>query len=60
MDYDGGWAWYASGVSAGSACTPSGCCGAGIDAAFDFAGVPVVREQALSVLAPKGLLVLVD
>lgn len=33
--------------------------GAGLTAAFDFAGVPAVREQALSVLAPKGRLVLV-
>ncbi|MEU3897476.1 zinc-binding dehydrogenase [Streptomyces sp. NPDC045251] len=33
--------------------------GAGLAAAFDFAGVPPVREQALSVLAPKGRLVLV-
>ncbi|MFJ4970734.1 zinc-binding dehydrogenase [Streptomyces sp. NPDC088755] len=33
--------------------------GTGLDAAFDFAGVPPVREQALSVLAPKGRLVLV-
>ncbi|GHA92403.1 zinc-binding dehydrogenase [Streptomyces termitum] len=33
--------------------------GAGLAAAFDFAGVPAVREQALSVLAPKGRLVLV-
>ncbi|MET7597903.1 zinc-binding dehydrogenase [Streptomyces sp. NPDC005481] len=33
--------------------------GAGIAAAFDFAGVPAVREQALRVLAPKGRLVLV-
>ncbi|MEV8456933.1 zinc-binding dehydrogenase [Streptomyces sp. NPDC052095] len=33
--------------------------GAGFAAAFDFAGVPAVREQALSVLAPKGRLVLV-
>ncbi|MFI8313579.1 zinc-binding dehydrogenase [Streptomyces microflavus] len=33
--------------------------GAGLEAAFDFAGVPAVREQALSVLAPKGRLVLV-
>ncbi|MFJ1957037.1 zinc-binding dehydrogenase [Streptomyces microflavus] len=33
--------------------------GAGLEAAFDFAGVPSVREQALSVLAPKGRLVLV-
>ncbi|MFF9271242.1 zinc-binding dehydrogenase [Streptomyces rochei] len=32
---------------------------AGLAAAFDFAGVPPVREQALSVLAPKGRLVLV-
>ncbi|MFK0115425.1 zinc-binding dehydrogenase [Streptomyces sp. NPDC090994] len=32
--------------------------GAGIAAAFDFAGVPAVREQAVSVLAPKGRLVL--
>ncbi|MET8341128.1 zinc-binding dehydrogenase [Streptomyces microflavus] len=33
--------------------------GAGLEAAFDFAGVPAVREQALSMLAPKGRLVLV-
>ncbi|MFE1202470.1 zinc-binding dehydrogenase [Streptomyces sp. NPDC058762] len=33
--------------------------GAGLAAAFDFAGVPQVREQAVSVLAPKGRLVLV-
>ncbi|MEU6807778.1 zinc-binding dehydrogenase [Streptomyces sp. NPDC046831] len=33
--------------------------GLGLAAAFDFAGVPAVREQALSVLAPKGRLVLV-
>nr|BFD80986.1 zinc-binding dehydrogenase [Streptomyces sp. Xyl84] len=33
--------------------------GAGVAAAFDFAGVPAVREQALSVLAPQGRLVLV-
>ncbi|WP_320774633.1 zinc-binding dehydrogenase [Streptomyces sp. CRN 30] len=33
--------------------------GAGLAAAFDFAGVPAVREQALTVLAPKGRLVLV-
>ncbi|WP_031048634.1 zinc-binding dehydrogenase [Streptomyces sp. NRRL F-5650] len=33
--------------------------GAGLAAAFDFAGVPPVREQAVSVLAPKGRLVLV-
>ncbi|MFD4024409.1 zinc-binding dehydrogenase [Streptomyces sp. NPDC058576] len=33
--------------------------GAGLAAAFDFAGVPPVREQALTVLAPKGRLVLV-
>ncbi|GAB1339567.1 zinc-binding dehydrogenase [Streptomyces sp. E-15] len=33
--------------------------GAGLAAAFDFAGVPAVREQAVSVLAPKGRLVLV-
>ncbi|MFF9311629.1 MULTISPECIES: zinc-binding dehydrogenase [unclassified Streptomyces] len=33
--------------------------GAGLAAAFDFAGVPAVRAQALSVLAPKGRLVLV-
>ncbi|MDG9723208.1 MULTISPECIES: zinc-binding dehydrogenase [unclassified Streptomyces] len=32
--------------------------GAGLAAAFDFAGVPPVREQAISVLAPKGRLVL--
>lgn len=32
--------------------------GAGLAAAFDFAGVPAVREQAVSVLAPKGRLVL--
>ncbi|MFI1586960.1 zinc-binding dehydrogenase [Streptomyces halstedii] len=31
----------------------------GLDVAFDFAGVPAVREQALGVLAPKGRLVLV-
>ncbi|MFD7562288.1 zinc-binding dehydrogenase [Streptomyces tendae] len=33
--------------------------GPGLAAAFDFAGVPPVREQAVSVLAPKGRLVLV-
>ncbi|MFK0136389.1 zinc-binding dehydrogenase [Streptomyces murinus] len=33
--------------------------GAGLAAAFDFAGVPAVRAQALSVLAAKGRLVLV-
>ncbi|MER6166245.1 zinc-binding dehydrogenase [Streptomyces violaceorubidus] len=33
--------------------------GLGLAAAFDFAGVPPVREQAVSVLAPKGRLVLV-
>ncbi|MGQ4450122.1 zinc-binding dehydrogenase [Streptomyces griseus] len=33
--------------------------GAGLVAAFDFAGVPPVREQALTALAPKGRLVLV-
>ncbi|MFD7713799.1 zinc-binding dehydrogenase [Streptomyces sp. NPDC059786] len=33
--------------------------GAGLTAAFDFAGVPAVREQALKALAPKGRLVLV-
>ncbi|MFD5905343.1 zinc-binding dehydrogenase [Streptomyces microflavus] len=33
--------------------------GGGLEAAFDFAGVPAVREQALSMLAPKGRLVLV-
>ncbi|MYU20673.1 zinc-binding dehydrogenase [Streptomyces sp. SID8352] len=33
--------------------------GAGLAVAFDFAGVPPVREQAVSVLAPKGRLVLV-
>jgi D-arabinose 1-dehydrogenase-like Zn-dependent alcohol dehydrogenase len=33
--------------------------GKGLAAAFDFAGVPAVREQALSVLAAKGRLVLV-
>ncbi|MYX71722.1 zinc-binding dehydrogenase [Streptomyces sp. SID3915] len=33
--------------------------GTGLAAAFDFAGVPAVREQALTVLAPKGRLVLV-
>lgn len=33
--------------------------GAGLEAAFDFAGAPAVREQALGVLAPKGRLVLV-
>ncbi|MFH8708535.1 zinc-binding dehydrogenase [Streptomyces rubrogriseus] len=32
--------------------------GAGLAAAFDFAGVPPVREQAVSVLASKGRLVL--
>ncbi|MGN5382335.1 zinc-binding dehydrogenase [Streptomyces lasalocidi] len=30
-----------------------------LEAAFDFAGAPAVREQALTVLAPKGRLVLV-
>ncbi|MGW9381097.1 zinc-binding dehydrogenase [Streptomyces albidoflavus] len=33
--------------------------GNGLAAAFDFAGVPAVREQALTVLGPKGRLVLV-
>ncbi|MFG3212283.1 zinc-binding dehydrogenase [Streptomyces tendae] len=33
--------------------------GPGLAAAFDFAGVPPVREQAVSVLAPRGRLVLV-
>ncbi|MCW5249688.1 zinc-binding dehydrogenase [Streptomyces sp. SHP 1-2] len=33
--------------------------GAGLAVAFDFAGMPPVREQAVSVLAPKGRLVLV-
>ncbi|MBT2898619.1 zinc-binding dehydrogenase [Streptomyces sp. McG3] len=33
--------------------------GVGLEAAFDFAGVPPVREQALTTLAPKGRLVLV-
>ncbi|MER6017918.1 zinc-binding dehydrogenase [Streptomyces anulatus] len=33
--------------------------GVGLEAAFDFAGVPPVREQALATLAPKGRLVLV-
>lgn len=33
--------------------------GRGLAAAFDFAGVPVVREQALRVLSPGGRLVLV-
>ncbi|MFI6555639.1 zinc-binding dehydrogenase [Streptomyces griseus] len=33
--------------------------GAGLAAAFDFAGVAPVREQALTALAPKGRLVLV-
>ncbi|MET9778108.1 zinc-binding dehydrogenase [Streptomyces sp. NPDC006367] len=33
--------------------------GVGLAAAFDFAGVPAVREQALSVLGRKGRLVLV-
>ena len=33
--------------------------GRGLDAAFDFAGVPAVREQAAAVLAPAGVLVLV-
>ncbi|MCL6289604.1 zinc-binding dehydrogenase [Streptomyces sp. 43Y-GA-1] len=33
--------------------------GAGLAAGFDFAGVPPVREQALTALAPKGRLVLV-
>lgn len=33
--------------------------GRGLAAAFDFAGVAAVREQALTVLAPKGCLVLV-
>ncbi|GAA2841972.1 zinc-binding dehydrogenase [Kitasatospora paracochleata] len=32
---------------------------AGLAVAFDFAGVPAVREQALEVLAPRGRLVLV-
>ncbi|GGS30863.1 alcohol dehydrogenase [Streptomyces humidus] len=32
--------------------------GRGLDAAFDFAGVPVVREQAAAVLGPGGVLVL--
>ncbi|MFC9028777.1 zinc-binding dehydrogenase [Streptomyces arboris] len=36
-----------------------GATGGGLEAAFDFAGAPAVREQALSVLAPKGRLVLV-
>ncbi|MFI6688947.1 zinc-binding dehydrogenase [Streptomyces sp. NPDC050485] len=30
-----------------------------LDAAFDFAGIAAVREQALTVLAPKGRLILV-
>ncbi|WP_026413241.1 zinc-binding dehydrogenase [Actinomadura oligospora] len=33
--------------------------GLGVAAAFDFAGVPAVREQAVSVLAPGGRLTLV-
>ncbi len=33
--------------------------GGGLDAAFDFAGVGAVREQAAGVLAPGGVLVLV-
>ncbi|WP_103531211.1 zinc-binding dehydrogenase [Streptomyces sp. SM11] len=33
--------------------------GVGLGAAFDFAGVPPVREQALTALAPQGRLVLV-
>ena len=33
--------------------------GRGLDAAFDFAGVPVVREQAVQVLGEHGRLVLV-
>lgn len=33
--------------------------GRGLDVAFDFAGVPAVREQALTVLGKKGRLVLV-
>lgn len=33
--------------------------GRGLDAAFDFAGVPAVREQAAGLLAPAGVLVLV-
>ncbi|GGZ27698.1 zinc-binding dehydrogenase [Streptomyces nitrosporeus] len=33
--------------------------GGRLAAAFDFAGVPAVREQALALLAPKGRLVLV-
>jgi threonine dehydrogenase-like Zn-dependent dehydrogenase len=33
--------------------------GSGLAVAFDFAGVPIVREQAVSVLAPRGRLVLV-
>ncbi|MEW2349194.1 zinc-binding dehydrogenase [Streptomyces sp. NPDC006684] len=33
--------------------------GAGLAAAFDFAGVPAVREQAITCLAPGGRLVLV-
>jgi threonine dehydrogenase-like Zn-dependent dehydrogenase len=32
--------------------------GLGMDAAFDFAGVPVVREQAATVLARDGVLIL--
>ncbi|MFG1749890.1 zinc-binding dehydrogenase [Streptosporangium sandarakinum] len=32
--------------------------GRGLEAAFDFAGVPAVREQAAAVLAPGGVLVL--
>lgn len=32
--------------------------GAGLAAAFDFAGVPAVREQAMKVLAPEGRLVI--
>ncbi|WP_246632972.1 zinc-binding dehydrogenase [Pseudonocardia nigra] len=33
--------------------------GVGLTAAFDFAGVPAVREQAVACLAPRGKLVLV-
>ncbi|WP_350224593.1 zinc-binding dehydrogenase [Promicromonospora sp. MEB111] len=33
--------------------------GRGIDAAFDFAGAPSIREQAFAVLAPGGRRVLV-
>lgn len=33
--------------------------GRGIDVAFDFAGVPAVREQAVTVLGARGVLVLV-